>query len=139
MAYSTVTWANRNVPTLEKFNQMGANTAHLLVEMEALPIAHLANLSTNVWSTVIDLGIRIDSHTVGYVEEVAPLAPAEYVVANRDISDIAVGLHTLNVNNVVFKFWKPDGMNLLTAWFRTRGIMIISWGTVMIHRTPMVI
>lgn len=141
MSFSTVTWANKDVPALAKFVQMQANTDHLLAELHAVNVATFGYLSEIAkYNATTAVGIKVDSTVVGTLATVA-LTATDYSILNRDVGGLAVGQHTLYFNNVVAKLWKPEGLNYMSAWFRAKapltGGLYIDFVTVMMHRAAL--
>lgn len=141
MSFSTVTWANKDVPELAKFQQMQANTDHVLTELAAVNVLTLGYLQyVPRFSTSYAFGFKVDSTVAGTLASVTT-TPTDYAILNGNISAVAVGQHTLYFNNLVGKLWKPDGLNYLSAWFRANsnltGGLFVDWVSVMIHRAPL--
>lgn len=141
--YSLVTWVNRDdlEVSLPKFQQMAANSDHVLAELEAVTVATFGYLPYVVrFSADAAFGLKVGHLNVGTVASVTTTA-ADYTILNGNIAAVAVGQHTVSFNNLVTKIWKPEGMNRISAWFRARrtleGDLFMDYATIMLHRNPM--
>lgn len=139
--FQVVTWANKDTPEYWKFQAMAYNGDHLLAELEAANIATFGALTgLPRYSAFFAIRIAVGSLTAHQVESM-PSGPTDYELLNGSIASVAVGQQTLYFNNIVAKFWKPDGANYLSAWFRASprqsGGLNVDYATFMLHRTPM--
>ncbi len=129
MAFTEVPWANLDVVTEVKLDQMVANDVHVREESNYKPVLNV-QMQTDE-SSISSAGAYIATLTVsvnsGAISLGGTTSGSSGVTGDVNISALAEGIHTIDIslndaddtsNNAEFRFYKSPDMTYLTCFYR---------------------